>query len=171
LGRARFDPFGDAEHVRGAVALDEVRTGRYGVVLWLADWNPGVAPRLLAEHGTFTVRFGNGARAIPYWDEVSESRVTSEASVFWHDTSFEHGRAVRRAETATCPGLYVTLNAEQPLIATIRMLAGLCLEILSDATCFEQRSGRAALVPLDWRSRHEYPSSFAAGVFAAKKLA
>lgn len=174
--RARFDPFGDvAVDGTGSAALesvDAIRATGCGVILWLAGrQDADVELRSLAKHGVFTVRLGGRDRAIPFWDEVANSSVTSAATIFWHDSSFAQGRAVRRAETSTSQGLFITENAEQPLVATIRMLADLCMEIQRGGSQFEERARGLAIQRLAAAAQHDYPSNFEAAQFAVKKLA
>ena len=172
--RAKFDPFGDPALNNPAnsldtQSLDAIRAAHCGVILWLAPCpHQDVELRSLATHGVFTVRFGDSHRAIPFWDEVAASSVTSHTTIFWHDISFAQGRAVRRAETSTCPGLYVTVNAEQPLAAAIRILASLCLDIHCGAGRFTEDVRR--LVPQPLGEPIGYPSNFEAARFAVNKL-
>jgi hypothetical protein len=119
----------------------------------------------------FTVRLGDRNRAIPFWDEVAKGSVTSTAAIFWHDVSLAQGRAVRKAETSTAQGLFITSNAEQPLVATIRMLAGLCLEVQWGGPQFEERVRGLVTQRLDEAAAQiEGPSNFEAARFVAMKL-
>jgi hypothetical protein len=173
--RARFDPFGDValDGTESIVleSVDAIRATGCGVIIWLAGCqDTDFELRSLAKHGVFTVRLGDRNRAIPFWDEIANSSVTSIATIFWHDSSLAQGRAVRKAEIATSQGLFITLNAIEPLVATIRMLAELCLEIQRGGPQFEERV-RAALPtqPLAAAQR-DYPSNFEAARFTCKKL-
>ena len=173
--RARFDPFGDVALDRTvSVALesvDAIRAAGCGVIIWLAGCqDPDVKLSSLAKHGVFTVRFGDRNRAIPFWDEVANSSVTYIATIFWHDSSFAQGRAVRKAETSTAPGLFVTVNAEQPLVATIRMLAALCLEVQRGGPQFEELVRGLPAQRLAGAVQVESPSNFEAARFVAMKL-
>ena len=176
ISRARFDPFGDLSiDVTDSVApefVDAIRAAHCGVIIWLADYQGSdIELRGLAEHGILTVRLGDRNRAIPFWDEVANCDITSTVTIFWHDSAFAQGRAVRKAETATSPELFVTKNAEQPLVATIRMLAALCLEIQHGGATFQKE--RLGLAPqlLENAAQRNCPSNFDAARFIVKKLA
>lgn len=173
--RARFDPFGEMAAGGAAPimpeAVDAVRTAACDVIIWLArPQHPDVEPQSLAKYGVFTVRFGDRNRPIPFWDEVASNRVTSSTTIFWHDDSFARGRAVRLAETSTVQGLFITANAEQPLVAAIRMLAALCLEIQMQGTRFQARLRNFVVQSLDGTAELESPSNFAVARFIAEKL-
>lgn len=173
--RARFDPFGDVA-LDGAVSValesvDAIRAAGCGVIIWLARCQEvGVKLSNLAKHGVFTVRLGDRNRTIPFWDEVANGSVTSTATIFWHDSSFAQGRAVREAETSTVPGLFFTMNAEQPLVATIRMLAALCLEVQWRDTQFEELVRGLPAQSLAGAVPPECSSNFEAARFVAMKL-
>jgi len=173
LSRAKFDPFkpsecGAAETVRDA---SDLRALNCDVILWLA-WNRNRALDLhgAARHGLFTVALGEGRGLIPFWSEVSASSAITRVNIFWHDCSLTQGRAVRRLETPTIPGLFVTLNAEQPLIGTIRTLAELCIEIRGDALRFEERISRVPQERLLDGEPGGYPSNLEAARLGASKL-
>ena len=153
-------------------SLEGLRTAGCGVLVWLAACqDPNVDVGGLAKYGTFTVRLGERNRIIPFWDEVAEKRVTSPVTVFWHESSLAHGRAVRKAETSTVQGLYLTLNAEEPLVAATRMLAGLCLELQQGGREREERIRGFADEPMGEASPANYPTTFEAGRFVVRKLA
>jgi hypothetical protein len=175
MSRAKFDPFGGiASGGSGSAApesIEAMRNAGCGTVVWLADCrDDGGDLRSLSKHGVFTVRLGERDGAIPFWDEVAKSSVTSTAAIFWHDTSLSQGRAVRTAETSTSQGLFVTANAEQPLTAVIRMLGALCLEIRRDGPRFQERVRGLAIQPMAVAAQREIPSNFEAARFAAMKL-
>lgn len=165
--RARFDPF-------GAPTLDppdptSTRPTTADVLIWLAGQRPTEPPLTLAKHGVFTVRLGDQNRIIPFWDEIANSSPTSLTTILWHDTSFDHGRVPRTAETSTTHGLFVTQNSAQPLVAAIRLLAQLCLDLQRDAAQFREQARRLPEQPTPPRSG--FPSNFQAARFAIKKLA
>ncbi len=173
--RARFDPFEQADNGETCSVIlesvDAIRAADCGVILWFAEYqDPAVELRSLAKHGVFTIRLGDRNRAIPFWDEVANSQPTSTAAIFWHDSTFAQGRAVGRAETSTSQGFFITVNAEQPLIATMRMLAELCLEIQRGGAQFEERVRGLPTQRLAEAAPHDYPSNFEAAQFAMKKL-
>jgi hypothetical protein len=174
--RARFDPFGDLT-VGGTESVipesvDGLRTAGCGVLVWLAVCkDPNVDLGGLAKHGAFTVRLGERNRIIPFWDEVANSQVTSTVTIYWHESSFAHGRAVRKVETSTFQGLFFTLNAEAPLVAAIRMLASLCLEIQQGGRQCEERLRGFANEPMGEAAPADYPTTFEAGRFVVRKLA
>ena len=174
MSRARFDPFGepapDGTDPSVIESLDAIRAAGCGVIIWLVGCrHPDVQLRGLAKHGVFTVRLGDRKRAIPFWDEVVKSSVTSKATILWHDVSLAEGRAIGTAETSTSQGLYITDNAEQPLVATIRMLAVLCLEVQGGGSQFEERVRGLATQRLD-RDPFQSPSNFEAARFIGMKL-
>lgn len=125
----------------------------------------------MAKHGAFTVRFGKQNRIIPFWDEVANCEVTSTVTIYWHASSFLRGRAVRTAETSTSQGLYLTLNAEEPLAATIYTLAKLCLEMRVGGRQFEERLRRFPEVPVETPTAASCPTNLEAGRFVLGKLA
>ncbi len=173
--RARFDPFGDVA-VDSAVSIsaesvDAIRAAGCGVIIWLARCkDPDVELQRLAKHGVFTVKFGEKNGLIPFWDEVAKNSATSTATIFWHDVSLAQGCEARRAETSTSQGLFITSNAEQPLVATIRMLAALCLEVQQGGSQFEARVRALSPQRLDATAQIESPSNFEAARFVALKL-
>ena len=174
--RARFDPFGDltaggTEFV-APESVEGLRAAGCGVLVWLAACkDPNVDVGGLATHGAFTVRLGERNRVIPFWDEVAHSRATSAVTVYWHESSLADGRAVRRAETSTSQGLFLTLNAEEPLVAAIRMLAGLCLELRQGGRECEERLRGFADESMEEAAHADCPTSFEAGRFVVRKLA
>ena len=119
----------------------------------------------------FTVRFGEVNRPIPFWDEVAKSRVTSTATTLWHDRTFRRGWIAAAAETSTRHGLFITENAEEPLVAIMRLVAGLCMEIQRDGPAFEKRIRSAAAQELAGPDHDGYPSTFEAAGFVVRKLA
>jgi hypothetical protein len=174
--RAGFDPFGDltAGGVESVTpeSVEGIRTAGCGILVWLAACkDPGVDVGGLAKHGALTVRLGERNRVIPFWDEVADSRVTSTVAIYWHESSLAHGRAVRKAETSTSQGLYFTLNAEEPLVAAMRMLAGLCLEIRQGGGKCEERLRGFANEPMGEAAPADFPTAFEAGRFVVRKLA
>ena len=173
--RARFDPFGDAAvdgtAVPNAEAVERIRAAGCEVLLWLAGYKyPNMDLGGVAKHGAFTVRFGKRDRIIPFWDEVANSDVTSTVTIYWHESSLIRGRAIRAPETSTSLGLYLTMNSDEPLVATIRTLANLCLELRDGGRRFEERLRGFTEEPMDALTRSDYPSSFEAGRFVVKKL-
>lgn len=173
--RARFDPFGEVILDRGASvapkSVDAIRAGGYGVIIWLARCQEvGVKLSNLAKHGIFTVRLGDRNRTIPFWDEVATGSATSVVTVYWHDSSFAQGRAVRNAATSTVAGLFFTMNAEQPLVATIRMLAALCLEVQRGGERFEELVRNMPSQSLDRAVPPRTPANLEAARFIARKL-
>jgi hypothetical protein len=131
--RERFDPFGEivtgGEGGISAESIDEIRASGCGLLIWLAESkDTELNLRGLSEQGVLTVRLGEGSPCIPFWDEVAHDRETSTVTVFWHDSSFAKARRVRQLETSTTHGLFLTLNAEEPLVGTIRVLAGVCMK-------------------------------------------
>jgi hypothetical protein len=173
--RARFDPFGNLVLNGTAYAtpesLEAIREAECGVIIWLADCQDRNADLYnVAKHGVFSVLLGGRKSTIPFWDEVAHNSVTSTATILWHDRSFAQARAVRIAETSTLQGLFVTANAEQPLVAVIRMFGGLCLEIQCDGGRFEERV-RALLTQTSDEVEHACPSNFQAARFVVQKLA
>ena len=172
--RARFDPFGDsAFDGTGAAApesSEDIRAAGCEVLIWLAACkDSSVDLGGLARFGAFTVRLGERDRPIPFWDEVASGQTTSPVTVYWHASSFTRGRAVRKAETPTLQGLFLTLNAEEPLVAAIRMLTGLCLDIQRDGRQCEEKLRGFPEGPME--APADYPASLEAGGFVLRKLA
>ena len=174
--RARFDPFGDSAcDGTGAVApesSEDIRAAGCEVLIWLAGCqDSSVDLGGFARFGAFTVRLGERDRPIPFWDEVASGQTTSPVTVYWHESSFTRGRAVRRVETSTFQGLFFTLNAEEPLVAVIRVLAGLCLDIQRDSGRGEEKLRAFPEGPMEALGPADYPSSLEAGRFVFRKLA
>ena len=175
MSRTRFDPFGevalDATDPAVLESIDTIRDAGCEVIIWLAGRQcPDIDLRSLAKHGVFTVQLGGRDRSIPFWDEVARSSVTSAATIFWHNVSLKHGYPVRKAETSTTQGLYLTSNAEQPLVSTIRMLADLCLEVQRGGPLFEERALGLPSERLVGPEPLASPSNFEAARFVAAKL-
>jgi len=152
-------------------STDAIRAAGCGALIWLARSRPGADLGGLTQHGAFTVRLGEGDMLIPFWDEVANSRVTSPATIYWHESSLAQGREVRRVETATVQRLFLTLNAEEPLTGVIRMLAGLCLEIQYGGLLFKEKLRDLPDEPMGEPLPVESPTNFEAGRFVARKLA
>ena len=174
--RARFDPFADADGDRtdaGVVgSVEEIRAAKCGVLIWFAGTADfSVEPGSLAECGAFTVRLGERNQLVPFWYEVANDCVTSTVTVFWHDSSFLDGHAVCTAETPTERGLYFTRNAEAPLVAAIRMLATLCLEIGQGGSGYREKLRGLPSEPVNGPAVPDHPSTFEVGRFIARKLA
>lgn len=153
-----------------AATIEVIRSAGCGVVIWLAASRPQGNPRELATHGIFTVALGQLPQPIPFWSEVANSETTSTVSIFWHDLSAAHGRLVLQAETSTSQGLYVTVNAEGPLIATIRLLAGLCLDMQRDPEACEEKLGRYPEQAFPASVPSSYPSILETSRFLVNKL-
>jgi hypothetical protein len=174
--RKKLDPFGETAFPAGhepvpATSIEPIGSAGCGVLIWLASYkDPRLIPCNLAEHGVFTVALGRCRQEIPFWDEVSVGDLTSTATIFWHHSSFTHGRQVMQAETSTYLGLYFTLNAREPLVATIRMLAGLCLQMRQDASLCEQKLRKSPEQYTPDPSSLDYSSTLEAGRFIAQKL-
>lgn len=173
--RARFDPF-ESSSANGSetavvAPVNTIRAAACGVVVWLAGaQDASLDLTNLAKHGVFTLRLGDRDRTIPFWDEVASNSLTSTATVFWHDSSFAEARAVRTSQTSTLQGLFVTENAEQPLVAAIRMLADLCMEIQRGSSRFEERVRDRPAHHLLATSGHNSPSNLEAAQFVLSKL-
>jgi hypothetical protein len=175
--RRAFDPFGEVEArwsgtaESGPDSLEEAAGLGLDIVVWLAssgESRPDLAR--LARHGALSVRLGRAQRAIPFWDEVSTEEPTSTVTIYWHDTSLDRGRAVRRAETGTIQGIDVTTTAEEPLVAVIQMLAELCLGFARGGGAWEQRLRLVPEQPVDWPGNAAYPGALEAGGFVARKM-
>jgi len=174
--RCKLDPFSEGDGESGEArpvssgTLDDIQRLKCGIVIWLSSRRDSrMDPMTLAKHGVLTVRFGSRPGPLPFWDEVAASQPASTAAIYWHDSSLDRGRMVRKAETSTVQGLYFTMNAAEPLAAIIQMLAGLCVEIQQEGPAAEARFRRwpeesigPALGP--------YPSTLDAGRFIARKL-
>lgn len=175
ISRAKFDPFGDVETLNDTPfspsVVDAIRSAGLAMLIWLAPGRPADMPfESLSRHGVLTVRLGDGSRAIPYWNEVSNGDSTSDATIYWHDRSFTEGRALRNAETATVPGLFVTANAEQPLVAVIRLLADLCIQLMSNAADFTERARKEPVESLRATNSAPAPSNLETAGFVTRKL-
>lgn len=174
--RARFDPFGEiALNGTGSAvpeSVDAIRAAACEVIVWLGHCqDPDVELRSLAKYGVVTARFGEHNRPIPFWDEVAQNSLTSTAAVFWHDSSFTEGRQARKAETNASRGLLITPVAQQPLIAVMRMIAALCIEIQYDGLQFEERVRRLPTQHLPDVGQQNCPSNLDTARYIVKKLA
>lgn len=174
MSRPRFDPFGsllvDRSDSVAPESIDAIRAGNFDVIIWLArSLDPDIDLRGLAKNGVLTVRLGDRNRTIPFWDEVANCNATSTAIIFWHDYSFSQGRAVRKLETSTSQGLFITANAESPLVGTIRMLADVCLEVQQGGEAFSRKVYSVEPRLLD--SAVQSVSNIDAARFITKKLA
>ena len=175
MSRSRFDPFGPltipASASLASELVDAIRAADRDLIIWLAPFpGPHLEAQGLAKHGFLTVRFGDQNLGVPFWDEVANGIPTSAVSMFWHDRSFMQGYLVRQAETPIQSGIYMTANAEQPLVAAIRMLADLCLEIQDQGAVFSERVRRLVPQLLDHNKQPNYPSNLDAARFIVKKL-
>ena len=145
---------------------------------WLRNANlacPRQGPRHIfdgiAERGVFTIRLGERDRGIPFWDEAARGLTTSGVTIYWHECSFARGRAIRKIETPTFQGIWFTRNAEEPLVAAIRTLAGLCMEMRKGGREFEERLRGFPEERMDAFPAAGFPSGLEAGRFLLRKLA
>jgi hypothetical protein len=174
--RARFDPFGDSVFDGAESVVPEsaeaIRAAGCGVLIWLAACKDlSVDLGGLARHGAFTVRLGERNRPIPYWDEAANRQTTSAAAIYWHESSFARGREVRKAETSTFQGLFFTLNAEEPLVAAIRMLVGLCLDIQQGGWQYQEKLRGLVEYRMEALTPADRPTSLETGRFVLRTLA
>lgn len=173
--RKRFDAFQPSGQAEGACRWEALRVAGCGVILWCAERREAEALEGFARYGILSVRFGKGNRAIPFWDEVAEGKVTSHTTIFWHETTLTEGRAVRNAETSTKQGLFLTEAMQPPLVAAMRMLAGLCLDMrdmeIRGSGEFVERVKRLPLETLRPNGEEGYPSNGETARFISTKLA
>ena len=176
VSRQKFDPLSEVDRKNGesggdrTETLDSIRARGCGVIIWLSSGGGRMNLAGLAEHGVLTVRFGKRPGPLPFWDEVAAGEPTSTATVYWHDSSLDGGRMIRKVETSTVQGLYFTMNAGEPFAAITQTLAGLCYEIKQDGPASEERFRRIGEEPAAPRGPGSYPSTFQAGRFIARKL-
>ncbi len=176
MSRKQFDPFGDLSAsqtpLQSAVPIESFRYSDHGVLAWLSDSKPlNVNLTTLAAYGAFSVQLGRTKCAIPFWDEVAQNDVTSIATAYWHETSLSKGRAVREAETSTSPGIHFTQNAREPLIALMRIIANLCLELRDQGQPLLERLRALPERPTDVSGDRAYPTTLEAGKLFLKKSA
>lgn len=174
--RARFDPFGEVAGSESGPAFAEsaeaIRAVGCGTLIWLARGkDPGISLSGIAERGVFTIRLGERDRGIPFWDEAARGLTTSGVTIYWHECSFARGRAIRKIETPTFQGIWFTRNAEEPLVAAIRTLAGLCMEMRKGGREFEERLRGFPEERMDAFPAAGFPSGLEAGRFLLRKLA
>ena len=174
--RARFDPFGDVAF-DGTKSTDPesaeaIRAADCGVLIWLAAVSDSsLNLGRLAKYGAFTVRLGERDRPIAFWDEVADNRATSKTTIYWHESSFLRGRAVRKVETSTSHRLFFTTNAEEPLVAVIRVFASFCLEIRQGGRQFGERLRGFPEGSIEIPPPLDYPTSLEVGRFVLRNLA
>ncbi|MBI3209722.1 MAG: hypothetical protein HYZ37_12595 [Candidatus Solibacter usitatus] len=141
------------------------------LAIWLASTrDQHLDAKRLATHGALSVEFGAQTGPFPYWDEIATRSPISAVKVYWHESSLSHGRRIRRGETPTVQSLYFTKNAAEPVVAAIRMLAALCIDVQRDRAGCEESFRKFPVKPL-LRNPPRIPSSWEAGMFAAGKLA
>jgi hypothetical protein len=174
--RSRFDPFGalaaGGMESASSESVEAIRSAKCGLLIWLVGGRAAGLPLGgLAEHGVLTIRLGEGNRLIPFWDEVTQDRVTSTITVFWHDSSFVQGRVVCKLETSTVPGLFFTMNAEEPLVGGIRVLADLCQKVRDGGRQFEEKLRGLPQNPMETASPADYPTDSETARFILRKLA
>lgn len=164
--RSRFDPFGE---YRGEGAppsgdsIEAIRKAGCDLVFWLASSVAADASGL-ARYGVVSFEFGGGGqnRGIPYWEDVAGDATTSQVKLCWQ------GRHLRTAETATIHGPFVTKNAFAPVVAAIRLAAGVCIEVSRHGgEWLSQRAGRVE--PIE-RAPVETPSNFEVAGFLTSKV-
>ena len=177
--RGRFDPFGpfgpggemtlNTEKSAAAGVVDGIRNAGCEVLIWLAGKpDPSLNLKDLAPSGAFTVRFGRQNRIMPFWDEVTNSEVTSSTVIAWHESSFLRGRVIRRPETSTTLVFFFTMNAEEPVEAVIRTLASACLSVRSGWGL--ERLLRLPEEEMDALAKAGYPSTLEAGRFVVRRM-
>lgn len=173
--RERFDPFGTlsdgASESASIESVEAIRAAKCGLLIWLAAAKDcGLPLGGLAEHGALTISLGEGNQLIPFWEEVTKDRATSTVTIFWHDSTFANGRQARKLETSTVPGLFFTMNAQEPLIGTIRVLAELGMKFRDGGRQFEEELRRVPANPMEAARLADYPPSSEAGRFILRKL-
>ncbi len=164
--RRKFDGFASGEP--GKVSGLPLPASDCGLIVWLASAPAAAFPS--ARYGVLTVAFGSKPQAVPFWDEVLADRPVSPTAIYWHDDSLASGRPIRRVETATTQGLYFTSNAEEPVAAAIRLIAGVALELRENSEALA-KFRQVPAEPLPSRSAAGYPSTFSSGRFLARKFA
>jgi hypothetical protein len=165
--RRKYDPFAEA-----ALDVDPAPPSGMDMLVWLqGEAVPKGPVTELAQLGVFTLQLSDNQTYPPYWREVILREPTSTTILFWHDATFERGRAVRIAETGTCRDWAFTRNAEAPLTAVARLVAGVGLELLADAEGWRRRASECPEVELGRRTRRAYPSFVDTSRFLASQTA
>lgn len=160
--REQFDPFSEVVVTAGALVECDV-------LIWLAARHGvTITPRDFARHGALTVQLGSCDEAIPFWSEVASGQLTSPVTIHWHDSSFQYARAVRQVETATRQGIHFTMNAEEPLIAAIRILGEICIDLQRSAEQVKERFRETPEEPIK-TPRQSGPSNVDAARFIVSK--
>jgi hypothetical protein len=167
---AGFDAFGAAASLSAQPeSMDAVRKSACDVLIWISRCKDRTLTlNGFAKQGILTIRFGEKDELIPFWDEVSHARDTSQTAIFWHDATFAEGRQVRLAETSTVQGLAYGLNSQEPVHAAIRLLAGLCCEILQQRGTEHITNLPVQAIPA---AADRFPPDLNASLFVAGKLA
>ncbi len=176
--RQRFDPYSELELQTGelksiqTVTLDEIGTMGCDILIWLAPGRDDKTDLLsVSKYGAFTIQLGVGETLIPFWEEVANSQPTTTVTIRWHDTFLGSGRVVRKAETSTVAGLYFTSNAEEPLVAVIRMLGSLCLAMQEEGQRCVTQFRTIPEQPVERPGAPRFPSTLATAQFVSNKLA
>ena len=171
----KFDPFGPHGLASGEIHCIEeaeaITAKRCEILVWLAAIpEASIDLARLSRYGALSVKFGKQDCAVPLWHEVANRCSTSATTVYWHE-GWSHERRIRTAETATQLTYYVTMNAQQSVIAAIRMLAALCLELQQQPAVAVSRFREVSPVAIAPRRVARYPSNTEAASFLLSRLA
>lgn len=167
------DPFGVLDSPAPALCdLATISSSGYDVLIWLsADRQALMNCRQMAKKAVFSIQLGEQKLEPPYWTESASGNPTSEVSIYWHDSSLQRGRLLRKAEVSSQLGLHFTENAKGPLLACERLLAALCLEVREQADQWRPVDSVTKLPETSVRGRGvETVGLLGAAQFAASKL-
>jgi hypothetical protein len=124
----------------GAIELDTIREAGCDALLWLAASLPvNEDARALARYGVFTVGFGDGTRAVPFWNELALAAPTGATRIDWWEHSFGTCRTAAAAETSVSCGPGGMPDASEAVTAAIRLCASIALDLQRGAGGFLDR--------------------------------
>jgi hypothetical protein len=141
LSRTKSDPFGDfVLPSPRSLPIDDLTRSTCDLLIWLASSvDPDARLSGIAPYGVVSIRLGEDQSPLPFWADTLNARTTTAVTVYWHETSLVRGRPVADAELAMLGSLYVTLNAKEPLVAAMRLLADLCMHFRLDGPATRAR--------------------------------
>jgi hypothetical protein len=172
-----FDPFGETGpgEGSGAMVLDDAARELPGagcdLLVWLSEGERPAKPCAeMARYGVVCVQLGEGPVEPPYWGEAVRGETVSNASLWWHESSFARGRRLRVAEVKTEMSLQFTVNARECLTAVCRMITGEAADLAADTARWLERSRGIREEDAPTPARRAWPSNGAAVSFLLRQV-
>ncbi len=172
----QFDPFGEIGLGEGSevTVIHDAARGLPGAgcdpLVWLSEGErPDTPCAEMARYGVLCVQLGEGSVEPPYWGEAMRGETLSNATLWWHESTFARGRRLRAAEVKTEMSLEFTGNARECLAAACRMIAGEAADLAADAARWLERRRGIREEDAPTPARRAWPSNGAAVSFLLRQ--